>query len=86
VTSGTVAGLYLAGAAGEPMRAVPEAQAVAGKGLEGDRYFLRPGTFTDDPKRGCQVTLIALRPFERAGPYVISPVTLTEKFHGGAEA
>lgn len=57
---GAVAGLYLAGAAGERMRAVAEAQAIAGKGLEGDRYFLRAGTFTDDPKRGCQLTLIAL--------------------------
>jgi MOSC domain-containing protein YiiM len=57
---GVVAGLYLAGGAGEPMQGVPEAQAVAGKGLEGDRYFLRAGTYTDDPKRGCQLTLIAL--------------------------
>jgi MOSC domain-containing protein YiiM len=34
-------------------------QAVAGRGLEGDRYFEKQGTFTDNPNTtGRQVTLI----------------------------
>lgn len=53
---GTVERVFVAGAGGEPMRPVDEIRAVAGKGLEGDRYATRRGYWTDVDE--CQVTLI----------------------------
>jgi MOSC domain-containing protein YiiM len=43
---------------GEPLRAVGEVVAVAGVGLEGDRYFARQGTFSQPPLEDREVTLI----------------------------
>jgi MOSC domain-containing protein YiiM len=40
---GAVVSIYLAAAEGAPTVAVPEVRAVAGAGLEGDRYFAAPG-------------------------------------------
>ena len=55
--SGSVEAIYLAGERGAPRTAVEEVRAVAGRGLEGDRYFgHRRGGGTRDPER--QVTLI----------------------------
>jgi len=43
------------------MVSVEQAKAAAGRGLEGDRYFLKRGTFTDNPNTtGRQVTLVEL--------------------------
>lgn len=56
---GVVVGLYVAPAAGAPMRPLNAVRAVPGRGLEGDRYFQGAGTFSRDPKRGSEVTLIA---------------------------
>jgi MOSC domain-containing protein YiiM len=42
--------LYLADAARGPVRPVPEATAVPGRGLLGDRYERGAGTFSDWPK------------------------------------
>lgn len=53
---GTVERVFVAGAGGEAMRAVDEVQAVAGRGLDGDRYATRRGYWTDVDE--CQVTLI----------------------------
>ena len=36
---GRVEGIFIAPAAGAPMVALEQAQVVAGRGLEGDRYF-----------------------------------------------
>ena len=58
--TGLVAGLYVAPDKGAPMRAVTEVRAVPGRGLEGDRYFDGTGTFTGDPRRDSEVTLMAL--------------------------
>jgi MOSC domain-containing protein YiiM len=44
--SGTVAAIAIASAATGPMRLVDEARALAGRGLEGDRYAAKAGTFT----------------------------------------
>lgn len=56
---GNVVGISVTGVGSAPMSSVAEAKAVAGRGLEGDRYFERQGTFTDNPNRtGRQVTLI----------------------------
>lgn len=40
------------------MRSVKEIQAVQGKGLEGDRYANKLGTYSNDPGSGRDVTLI----------------------------
>ena len=53
---GTVERVFVAGAGGEAMRPVEAVQAVAGRGLDGDRYAIRRGYWTDVDE--CQVTLI----------------------------
>jgi MOSC domain-containing protein YiiM len=56
---GIVVSIHLAQAGGAPVREVAEARAVAGKGLEGDRYAAGNGTYSKakhDP--GAEATLI----------------------------
>jgi MOSC domain-containing protein YiiM len=60
---GELLAIYLASAAKEPMRAVAEARAVAGRGLEGDRYHDGTGTYFK-PQPDCQVTLIETEALE----------------------
>lgn len=57
---GRVEVLALAGEKAGPMRTVPAARALAGRGLEGDRYAAKAGTFTPaDPRlRGYDLTLV----------------------------
>jgi len=55
---GNVAGIFIGPVAAEPMQSVPAVRAVAGRGLEGDRYFERTGTYSDTPGTGREVTLI----------------------------
>ena len=57
---GTVEAIAIAATATGPMRTVEEAQALAGRGLAGDRYAAKSGTFTpsDDGGRGYDLTLI----------------------------
>lgn len=57
--SGVVDSLWLAAAAGAPMRRLDEVQVEAGAGLAGDRYALRAGTWSRWPGDGRHVTLIA---------------------------
>jgi MOSC domain-containing protein YiiM len=54
--SGAVREIYLTAEGGAPMEQVAEVQAVAGRGLEGDRYAERKGYWTNVDE--CQVTLI----------------------------
>ncbi|HEV7639740.1 MAG TPA: MOSC domain-containing protein [Gaiellaceae bacterium] len=54
---GSVAGLLLAAEAEAPLVVVDEALAIAGRGLEGDRYAAARGTFSG-PGRGYELTLI----------------------------
>ena len=64
-----VAAIYTAPGAGAPVVRVPEARALAGRGLEGDRYAAGAGSFSRWPGRGRAVTLIsadALRDAEAA--------------------
>jgi MOSC domain-containing protein YiiM len=56
--SGTVEGLFVAPAAEAPCTAVESAEAVAGRGLRGDRYFDGQGTFGGPGAAGHQITLI----------------------------
>jgi MOSC domain-containing protein YiiM len=56
---GTIVSINIAKTASEPLTSVDQVKAVAGQGLEGDRYFLNQGTFTGNPNTtGRQVTLI----------------------------
>jgi MOSC domain-containing protein YiiM/sugar phosphate isomerase/epimerase len=56
--AGAVRSIHLARVAGEGMTPVAEARAVPGKGLEGDRYFNRVGTYSNKPGPDREVTLI----------------------------
>src|SRR5688500_19518548 len=55
---GVVRSSYLADRAGAQLVAVDAVLAVAGRGLEGDRYFLGVGSFSRWPGEGRAVTLI----------------------------
>ena len=57
---GTVDSIYLAEAAGRPMTGVDEVAAVEGRGLEGDRYFNKTGSWSKDDGPERQVTLIEI--------------------------
>jgi MOSC domain-containing protein YiiM len=63
---GRVEGIFVAPAARARMVSVPEAAAVAGLGLEGDRYFEKAGTYSQTTGTGRQVTLIELEAIEAA--------------------
>ena len=58
--SGTVAAIALAERAAGELHTVGRAKALAGRGLEGDRYAAKAGTFTpvNDTARGYDLTLI----------------------------
>jgi len=58
MSEGTVVSIGIARAGGEAMESVDEARAVAGRGLEGDRYFLKQGSFSKTEGTGREVTLI----------------------------
>jgi len=54
---GTVAAILVAAVAEAPLTGVDEAEALAGRGLAGDRYEASRGTFSG-PGRGYEVTLV----------------------------
>lgn len=66
VGKGSVESIHVAVSAGAPMRAVREAELVAGKGIVGDRYFAGLGEFSppaQDPDH--ELTLIEAEEVER---------------------
>jgi MOSC domain-containing protein YiiM len=64
---GRVEAIALAGHATAPMRQVDRARARAGRGLDGDRYAAKAGTFTPgtDTARGYDLTLIEAEVLDR---------------------
>ena len=73
--AGQVAYIFVATAARAPMMAVGEAQAVPGRGLEGDRYFEGVGTFSK-PLPDREITLVeaeALEGLKRDHGIVLEP-------------
>jgi MOSC domain-containing protein YiiM len=54
----TVLSIHVAAVAAAAIKSVPEVIALAGRGLEGDRYAAKLGTFSNDPGSGRDVTLI----------------------------
>lgn len=79
--AGTVERVFVAKEGGAPMERVPSVEAVAGRGLRGDRYFHGTGTFVDwtdeaDRPPGYDVTLIeleALEAIEREADISLNP-------------
>jgi hypothetical protein len=63
---GVVAAILVADDAERPMRQIETAQAVPGRGLEGDRYFEGRGTFAG-PGLGYEVTLVEAEELEALG-------------------
>lgn len=55
---GTVEAIHLAPAAGASVEARDSVEAVAGRGLRGDRYFAEAGTFSGRAGGGREITLI----------------------------
>ena len=58
IETGKVVGLFTVGRRAEPMKKTEQFSALAGRGIEGDRYFLGTGTYSKKPEPGRQVTLI----------------------------
>lgn len=63
--TGTVVALLVAPDAEAPMARISSTEAVAGRGLEGDRYGIGRGTFSGRG-RGYELTLVAAESLERA--------------------
>jgi MOSC domain-containing protein YiiM len=61
---GIVISLHIAPTGAAATRPVGEVRAVAGRGLEGDRYFNQLGTYSNDPGTGRHVTLIEIEAIE----------------------
>jgi len=55
---GKIVSIHIAPIGGAPMAFVDDARAVAGRGLEGDRYYEKLGTYSNNPGSGREVTLI----------------------------
>lgn len=68
VSQGTVEGIYIAPDSGEPMQEVDSVEAIAGRGLRGDRYFHERGLYDrrDDLPDGTDVTLVEIEALEAA--------------------
>jgi MOSC domain-containing protein YiiM len=67
VPPGRVISLHVAPAAGAPMSSVDAVHAVPGRGLEGDRYFLRVGTYSRKNGPDREITLIEMEAIEALG-------------------
>ena len=63
---GTIAGIFVAPTAEAPLVPVESVDAIAGKGLEGDRYAAGGGTFSG-PGRGYQLTLVEAEALDELG-------------------
>jgi MOSC domain-containing protein YiiM len=61
---GSVEGIFITAQAEAPTRPVEAVRAVAGQGLEGDRYFAGDGTFSKKRKPGRDLTLIEAEAIE----------------------
>ena len=62
--NGSVHSIHIAAVASEPTASIEQARAVAGKGLEGDRYFNRDGSFSDRHGPDREITLIEIEAIE----------------------
>jgi len=58
MSNGKLISIHIGAQAGETMQSLNEVQAVAGRGLDGDRYFLEVGTYSKKVCPDRQVTLM----------------------------
>jgi MOSC domain-containing protein YiiM len=65
VEVGRVEAIHVTAAGSAPMRSVARVSAVAGVGLDGDRYALGTGHYSEDEKVDRQITLVAAEEIER---------------------
>lgn len=67
-SAGEVAAIFIASEGERPMTERREVRAIAGRGLEGDRYFSKNGSFSHLPSKGGsrEVTLIEAEAIEAA--------------------
>jgi MOSC domain-containing protein YiiM len=63
---GSVEAIYITDDHGQGMSSVDEASALAGRGLEGDRYYAGTGTFSKKDDPGRDLTLIEREAIEAA--------------------
>jgi MOSC domain-containing protein YiiM len=59
-SGGRIAAIYTAAGPGYPMQPRSEVRAVPGRGLEGDRYFIDSGRFSDRRHPGREITELTL--------------------------
>lgn len=72
MTTATVIAIFVAPGAGKELREIPETRAVPGRGLTGDRYFDKKGSYSERPGSGREVTLIESEALAAAkGDYAI---------------
>lgn len=64
MANGKVVSIYITATASGKPTAVDKARAVERRGLEGDRYFLQTGTYSDQPGPDREVTLIETEAIE----------------------
>ena len=64
MTIGKVIGIYIAQNQGDQTVSVNQVHVVPGMGIEGDRYFNKPGNSEGKLKTGREITLIALEAIE----------------------
>lgn len=57
---GQLIAIYITPAAGQSLQSVEQAGAIPGRGLEGDRYFLGTGLYSDHPGPDREITLIEI--------------------------
>jgi MOSC domain-containing protein YiiM len=62
--TGTVVSIHIAVTGSAPMKVVREVRALMGQGLDGDRYAVKLGTYSNDPGSGRAVTLIEFETIE----------------------
>jgi MOSC domain-containing protein YiiM len=79
-----VVAIFVCPEKGQPMRAVQEVNAIAGVGLEGDRYATGKGTYSGLPNRSDktkyirQVTIISKVAIDEANKLLAEPFSLSE--------
>jgi MOSC domain-containing protein YiiM len=61
---GAVVAIHIASTGAAPMKSVTAAQAVVGRGLDGDRYYSKLGTYSNEAGSGRDVTLIEVEAIE----------------------
>jgi MOSC domain-containing protein YiiM len=71
---GRVESIHVAASEGEPMRAIDRARAIAGSGIEGDRYAIGRGHFSGTPGTGRALTLVEAEVLESLTESLGSPL------------